>query len=43
MIADAMGESIMLGTVTASAREFNQLGKWDGARAQLAPVSSSFT
>ena len=40
MIADAMGESIMLGTVTASAREFNQLGKWDGARAQLAPVSS---
>ncbi|CAN2223049.1 NuoG NADH dehydrogenase/NADH,ubiquinone oxidoreductase 75 kD subunit (chain G) [Candidatus Nanopelagicaceae bacterium] len=40
MIADAMGESIMLGTVTASAREFNQLGKWDGARAQLSPVSS---
>ena len=39
MIADAMGESIMLGTVTAAAREFNQLGKWDGARAQLAPVS----
>jgi NADH-quinone oxidoreductase subunit G len=41
MVADAMGESIMLGTVTASAREFNQLGKWDGARAQLAPVSST--
>ena len=41
MIADAMGESIMLGTVTASAREFNQLGKWDGVRAQLAPVSSA--
>ena len=41
MIADAMGESIMLGTVTASAREFNQLGKWDGARAKLAPVSST--
>ena len=39
MIADAMGESIMLGTVTAAAREFNQLGKWDGARAQLAPVA----
>ena len=38
MIADAMGESIMLGTVTASAREFSQLGKWDGARTQLAPV-----
>jgi NADH-quinone oxidoreductase subunit G len=41
MIADAMGESIMLGTVTASAREFNQLGKWDGARVQLAPVSAA--
>jgi NADH-quinone oxidoreductase subunit G len=39
MIADAMGESIMLGTVSAAAREFNQLGKWDGARVQLAPVS----
>ncbi len=39
MIADAMGESIMLGTVTASACEFIQLGKWDGARAQLVPVS----
>ena len=39
MIADAMGESIMLGTVTAAAREFNQLGRWDGARIQLAPVS----
>ena len=39
MIADVMGESIMLGTVTAAAREFNQLGKWDGARVQLSPVS----
>ena len=39
MIADAMGESIMLGTVTASAREFNQLGKWDGARVAFAPVT----
>jgi len=39
MIADAMGESIMLGTVTASAREFNQLGKWDGARVQFTPVA----
>jgi len=38
MIADALGESIMLGTVTAAAREFNQLGKWDGARVQLTPV-----
>ncbi|CAN2217600.1 NuoG NADH dehydrogenase/NADH,ubiquinone oxidoreductase 75 kD subunit (chain G) [Candidatus Nanopelagicaceae bacterium] len=40
MIADAMGESIMLGTVTAAAREFNQLGKWDGARVQLASVAA---
>ena len=39
MIADAIGESIMLGTVTAAAREFSQLGKWDGARIQLAPVA----
>ena len=38
MIADALGESIMLGTVTAAAREFNQLGKWDGARVLLTPV-----
>jgi len=40
MIADALGESIMLGTVTAAAREFNQLGKWDGARLQLTPVAA---
>jgi len=39
MIADAMGESIMLGSVTAAAREFNQLGKWDGARVVFAPVT----
>ena len=39
MIADAMGESIMLGTVTAAAREFNQLGKWDGTRVAFAPVA----
>lgn len=39
MLADAMGESIMLGTVTAAAREFSQLGKWDGARTQLAAVA----
>ena len=42
MIADAMGESIMLGTVTAAAREFNQLGKWDGAKA-VKPIHSSST
>ena len=43
MIADAMGESIMLGSVTAAAREFNQLGKWDGARiafTSVAPVAA---
>jgi NADH-quinone oxidoreductase subunit G len=40
MIADVMGESIMLGTVTAAAREFNQLGKWDGARVAFAPVTA---
>ena len=39
MIADAMGESIMLGTVTAAAREFNQLGKWDGARVAFRSVT----
>lgn len=39
MIADAMGESIMLGTVTAAAREFNQLGKWDGARVAFTSVA----
>jgi NADH-quinone oxidoreductase subunit G len=39
-LADAMGESIMLGTVTAAAREFAQLGKWDGARAPFSPVAA---
>jgi NADH-quinone oxidoreductase subunit G len=40
-LADAMGESIMLGTVSAAAREISQLGKWDGARISFAPVTSS--
>ena len=40
MIADAMGESIMLGTVTQAAREISSLGKWDGARANFAAVSA---
>ena len=31
-LADTMGTSIMLGTVSATAREIAQLGKWDGAR-----------
>jgi len=39
-LADAMGESIMLGTVSATAREIAQLGKWDGARAPFVPVAA---
>jgi NADH-quinone oxidoreductase subunit G len=39
-LADAMGESIMLGTVSAAAREIAQLGKWDGARAPFTPVTA---
>jgi len=39
-LADAMGESIMLGTVSATAREIAQLGKWDGARAPFATVAA---
>ena len=38
-LADVMGESIMLGTVSATAREIAQLGKWDGARAPFTPVA----
>ena len=38
-LADAMGESIMLGTVSATAREIAQLGKWDGARIEFSPVA----
>jgi NADH-quinone oxidoreductase subunit G len=39
-LADAMGESIMLGTVSAAAREISQLGKWDGSRAPFTPVAA---
>jgi NADH-quinone oxidoreductase subunit G len=39
-LADAMGESIMLGTVSATAREISQLGKWEGARTPFTPVAS---
>jgi NADH-quinone oxidoreductase subunit G len=38
-LADVMDESIMLGTVTATAREIAQLGKWDGARVEFTPVA----
>jgi NADH-quinone oxidoreductase subunit G len=40
-LADAMGESIMLGTVTAAAREFAQLGTWDGARAPFTSIAAA--
>jgi NADH-quinone oxidoreductase subunit G len=36
-----MGESIMLGTVSATAREISQLGKWEGTRAPFTPVSQA--
>ena len=39
-LADAMGESIMLGTVSAAAREISQLGKWDGARGTMTQVAA---
>ena len=41
MIADEIGESIMLGTVTQAAREISTLGNWDGTRAQFNSVSPS--
>jgi NADH-quinone oxidoreductase subunit G len=41
MIADEIGESIMLGTVTQAAREISSLGNWDGARAEFKSVSAS--
>ena len=39
MLADEIGESIMLGTVSAAAREFTSLGKWDGAKVAHIPVA----
>jgi NADH-quinone oxidoreductase subunit G len=42
-LADAMGESIMLGTVSAAAREIAQLGKWDGARAPFTAIAAANT
>ena len=41
MIADEIGESIMLGTVTQAAREISSLGNWDGTRAQFNSVNPS--
>ena len=39
MLADALGNPIALGTVTAAAREYSQLGKWDGARVAMKQVT----
>jgi NADH-quinone oxidoreductase subunit G len=40
MIAEEMGTSINLGTVTAAIKEIASLGKWDGARASMSKVST---
>jgi len=40
MIAEEMGRSINLGTVTAATKELASLGNWDGTRAQFKRVSS---
>ena len=39
-LADTMGTSIMLGTVSATAREIAQLGKWDGARIPFTSIAA---
>ena len=39
MIAEEMGASLNLGTVTAAAKEIASIGVWDGARASMKPVS----
>jgi NADH-quinone oxidoreductase subunit G len=40
MIAEEMGTSINLGTVSAAIKEIASLGKWDGARASMSKVSA---
>jgi NADH-quinone oxidoreductase subunit G len=40
MIADEIGESIMLGTVTQASREISSLGSWDGAKVAFNAVAS---
>jgi len=40
MIAEEMGTSINLGTVSAAIKEIASLGKWDGARASMNKVSA---
>ncbi len=39
MIADEMGRTISLATVTAAAREIASLGRWDGAKSSFNKVS----
>jgi NADH-quinone oxidoreductase subunit G len=39
MIADEMGRTISLATVTAAAKEIASLGRWDGAKSSLNKVS----
>ena len=39
MIAEEMGATLNLGTVTAAAKEIASLGAWDGARASMKPVN----
>ena len=43
MIADALGKSISLGTVSAAAREIASLGPWDGARATFTATAAAST
>jgi NADH-quinone oxidoreductase subunit G len=45
MIADALGKTISLGTVSAAAREIASIGPWDGARAPFTatPARSAAT
>ena len=40
MIAEEMGTSINLGTVTAAIKEIASLGKWEGARVSMSKVSA---
>ena len=40
MIAEEMGATINLGTVTAAIKEIASLGKWDGARVSMSKVSA---
>jgi NADH-quinone oxidoreductase subunit G len=41
MIAQEMGTSVNLATVTAAIKEISSIGKWDGARASMSKVASA--